>query len=160
VAIDGVTVVVGAGGDDTIAFNKGYAYVFGPNPKDQDSDGLLDSWEMAHFGSTMGHTAMRDDERDGLANLLEEAFDTDPLASDAPAVPAVTNEGGYLTLTISKHPGVNYQVQSASTPDAAAFSAASTTVLVNDASILKARDNFPIGTTPGRFLRVKVTAAP
>jgi hypothetical protein len=55
---------------------------------------------------------------------------------------------------------VSYQVQSASTPDPTAFSAATTTVLVNDIATLKVRDNFPIGTAPGRFMRVKVTATP
>ena len=41
-----------------------------------------------------------------------------------------------------------------------AFSPASTTVLINDATTLKVRDNILMGTAPGRFLRVKVTAAP
>jgi hypothetical protein len=75
-------------------------------------------------------------------------------------VPAPINEGGYLTITVAKHPGVTYQVQSAAAPDPAAFSAATTTVLLNDANTLKVRDNFLVGTTPGRFLRVHVTAAP
>ena len=160
VAYSNDSIVVGAPYDDASGFNEGGAYVFTPNPNDQDNNGLLDSWEVTHFGSIGGHTAMGDDELDGAVNLLEEAFDTDPLSSDAPAIPATTNEGGYLTMTITKHPGVNYLVQSAATPDAAAFSAETTTVLVNDTSILKVRDNFPISTTPGRFLRVKVTAAP
>jgi hypothetical protein len=51
-------------------------------------------------------------------------------------------------------------VQSAATLDPAAFSAATTTVQLNDATTLKVRDNFLIGTPPARFLRVKVTAAP
>jgi hypothetical protein len=72
----------------------------------------------------------------------------------------VVNEGGYLTMTIAKRAGVTYQVQSAATPDEAAFSAATTTVLIDNATTLKARDNYPIGAIPGRFMRVKVTAAP
>ena len=44
---------------------------------------------------------------------------------------------------------------------AAAFSPATTTVLLDNATILKVRDNFPIATTPPALcLRVKVTAAP
>jgi hypothetical protein len=35
-----------------------------------------------------------------------------------------------------------------------------TTVLIDTASTLKVRDDYPIGTAPARFLRVKVTAAP
>jgi hypothetical protein len=63
----------------------------------------------------------------------------------------------------TKQPGVTYEVQSAGTllpalPDS--FSAASTTVLINDATTLKVRDNVHIGTPPTRFMRAKVTAAP
>lgn len=46
----------------------------------------------------------------------------------------------------------------ASQPDS--FSAASTTVLINNATTLKVRDNFAISTTPRRFIRAQVTAAP
>ena len=74
--------------------------------------------------------------------------------------PAVTNEGGYLTITLTKYPGVSYEVQTAATPDAPAFSAASTTVLVDNTTTLKVRDNILIGTPPARYVRVKVTATP
>ena len=72
----------------------------------------------------------------------------------------MTNEGGYLTLSVAKRAGVTYLGQSAATPDTAAFSAATTTVIVNDATTLKVRDNFPITGGGQRFLRVQVTAAP
>jgi len=78
-------------------------------------------------------------------------------------IPEVVNEGGFLTMTLTKRPGVSYEVQSAGTllpalPDS--FSAASTTVIINDATVLKVRDNFLIGAERGRFMRVKVTVAP
>ena len=65
-------------------------------------------------------------------------------------------------MTITKQAGVTYEVQSAGSlltgqPDS--FSAGSTTVLTNNATTLKVRDNFPISTSPPRFMRVKVTAA-
>jgi hypothetical protein len=160
VAIAGTTVAAGAPFDSAVAYRKGYAYVFTPANDDFDGNGLLDLWEYAHFGNATGHSATGDNEQDGVINLLEEAFDTDPLHSNAPAIPVVVNNGGYLTMTITKRAGVTYQVQSAATPDGAAFSAAATTVLVNNATTLRVRDNVPIGTPPGRFLRVKVTAAP
>ena len=72
----------------------------------------------------------------------------------------MVNEGGYLTITITKHPGVTYEVQTAATPDAPAFSPATTTVQANDATMLKVSDTILIGTPPARCLRVKVTAAP
>ena len=74
-----------------------------------------------------------------------------------------TIEGGYLTMTLTKQPDVAYEVQSAGIllegqPDS--FSPASTTVLLNDATTLKVRDNTLIGTGPARFMRVKVIAVP
>ena len=72
----------------------------------------------------------------------------------------VVTEGGFLTLTVPKRAGVTYLGQSAASPEAAAFSSATTTVLVNDATTLKVRDNSPLSAGGQRFLRLKVTAAP
>jgi hypothetical protein len=163
VAIDGTAVAIGTPGDDTVRPGHGAVYVFGPNPNaapPTPADGLLTSWKLTHFGTTAGHGPFEDDDRDGLNNLLEEAFNTDPLKPDATAAPAVVNEAGYLTITIAKHPGVTYQVQSAATPDESAFSPGTTTILLDTPTTLKVRDNFLVGTTPGRFMRVKVTATP
>ncbi len=162
VAIDGNTIAIGAPFDDTLMRDKGFAYIFGPHPLDQDSDGLRDAWEIAQFGATTGHSALDDFDHDGYSELLELAFGLNPKTANPGGLPPVTNEGGYLTMTIIKQPGVTYEVQSASTlqpglPDS--FSAASTVILANDAT-LKVRDNFIIGAGPRRFLRVKVTAAP
>ena len=68
-----------------------------------------------------------------------------------------------MTITITKHAGIIYEVQTAATlvpgqPDS--FSAASTTVLMNDATTLKVRDSIPMAGQPSRYMRVKVTAAP
>ena len=121
---------------------------------------LLDIWEYARFGTTAGHAALDDADRDERSELLELAFNTDPANPDAAAAPAPTVEAGYRTLTIARRAGVNYSVQSASDPGDASFSAATTTVLLDSATTLKVRDNFPIATTPQRFLRLRVTAAP
>jgi len=176
VAVSGDTVVVGARREDssTTGVNRtpnesatqaGAAYVFtgfGPSP-DADGDGLLDSWELTHWPTIIGHSAQDDFDGDGYVELLELALGLNPKSPDPGGLPPVTSEGGYLTMTLTKHPGVTYEVQSAGTllegqPDS--FSPASTTVLLNDTTTLKVRDNFLIGTAPGRFLRVKVTAAP
>ena len=136
---------------------------FGPNPNDQDNDGLLDSWELTYWPTLNGHDPQDDSEGDGYSELLELAFGLNPTAPDPGGLPPVTTEGDYLTMTITKHAGVIYEVQSAGTllpgqPDS--FSAATTTVLINNATTLKVRDNFPTATSPPRFMRVKVTAAP
>jgi hypothetical protein len=68
--------------------------------------------------------------------------------------------GGYLTMTITKHPGVTYEVQSSGTLLLNSFSAATTTVLIDNATTLKVRDNTLISTAAARFIRAQVTAAP
>lgn len=132
------------------------------NP-DADGDGLLDSWEITHFGATAGHSALDDFDHDGYNELLELALGLSPVTPNGGGLPSVTTEGGYLTMTLTKQAGVSYEVQSAGTlltgqPDS--FSAASTTVLINDATTLKARDNSLISGATRRFMRLQVTASP
>ena len=136
---------------------------FSPFTPDADSDGLLDSWERIYWPFTAGHSAHDDFDHDGYNELLELALGLNPTAANPGGLPPVVNEGGYLMMSLTKQPGVTYEVQSAGTllpgmPDS--FSAASTTMLINDATTLKVRDNFLIGAGPRRFLRLKVTAAP
>ena len=175
-AVSGDTVVVGAYLEDSStlgvnstpnesATDSGAAYIFtglGLLP-DADGDGLLDSWELTYWPTTAGHSALDDFDHDGVPELLEEAFGLNPTIPDAAGLPQAVNEGGYLTMAFTKRAGVTYEVQSAGTllpaqPDS--FSAASTMVLINNTTTLKVRDNFLIGTTPARYMRVKVTAAP
>ena len=160
VAIDGTTVAIGTPFDDTVMLDKGFAYIFAPADPDLDDDGLLDLWEYARFGSTAAHSALDDTDGDGIVELLELAFNQDPLLPDAAGSPQVVNEGGFLTLSVAKRAGVTYLGQSAASPEAAAFSSDTTTVLVNDATTLKVRDNSPLSAGGQRFLRLKVTAAP
>lgn len=124
---------------------------------DSDNDGLLDAWEITHFGTTAGHAAMDDHDGDGCVELLELAFGGNPLVPDN-CQPAIVAEGGYLTVTITKQPGVIYTVESAAAPEGP-WAAAGTTILTNDATTLKVRDNFTTGSAPHRFVRVRVTTA-
>ena len=142
------------------AFGESELTVIPPQPLDADADGLLDSWEFIYWPTVAGHSAADDFDKDGVSEILEEAFGLNPTLPDADRLPPAVNEGGYLTITLTKHPGVVYEVQSAGSVDASAFSPTTTTLLQNDVATLKVRDNIPIGTPPARFLRVKVTAAP
>lgn len=160
VAIDGTSIVIGTPYDDTVFTDKGSAYVFGPNPLDLDSDGLLDSWELTYWPSTTRHGPLDDFDRDGYVELLELALGLNPTLPNPGGLPPVTNEGGYLTMTLTKQPGVTYEVQSAGTLLPNSFSASTTTVLINNATTLKVRDNVPVATPSSRYLRVKVTAVP
>lgn len=130
---------------------------------DADRDGLLDSWEELWWGTKTGHGALDDWDQDGVPELLELAFGLNPTVPDSAGLPQAVNESGYLTMTITKQAGANYEVQSAgslSPGEPEQFTSATTTVLVDNGTTLKVRDNILIDTIPKRFLRVKVTAAP
>lgn len=152
--------VIMAGGSTGSAGNLDfYTVKYAAVDLDLDDDGLLDSWEIAHFGNIAAHTALDDTDGDGAVELLELAFGTDPLAPGSVPAPAVVNEAGYLTTTITKQPCVRYVVETGGALETG-FSATSTTVLTDTATTLKVRDNVPIGAQPKRFLRVQVTAVP
>ena len=177
VAVSGDTVVVGAvieassttgvnSPPNESAVRAGAAYIFNslsPALPDADGDGLRDSWELTYWPSTAGHSALDDFDHDGYVELIELALGLNPTLPNPGGLPPVTIEGGYLTMTITKQPGVTYEVQSAGTLLPAlpnSFSQTTTTVLTNNATTLKVRDNVLIGTPPSRYLRLKVTAAP
>ena len=151
-----------AGKTRTLPWDMG-AYAYEPSPFDQDNDGLPDAWELSYWPTTAGHGPLDDADRDGYVELVEMALGLDPTTPDTGGLPFVVNDGGYLTLTLVKLPGITYEVQSAGTlragqPDS--FSADSTFVLINDAYYLRVRDTVLIGSAPARYLRVKVTAVP
>ncbi|MEI8140662.1 MAG: ammonia-forming cytochrome c nitrite reductase subunit c552 [bacterium] len=50
---------------------------------DVDRDGLLDSWEVANFGSFTAYNGSDDPDHDGVSNALEMAAGTNPNSSDS-----------------------------------------------------------------------------
>ncbi|MCC6356634.1 MAG: hypothetical protein IT577_22335 [Verrucomicrobiae bacterium] len=131
--------------------------------EDTDGDGLLDSWELTYWPSLATHGALDDSDFDGYNELAEQAFGLNPTQPTEGGLPQMTEEGGYLTITIARQAGVAYEVQSAGTLLPAlsnSFSIFTTTELINNATTVKVRDNYLISTSPSRFMRVKVTAAP
>ena len=76
---------------------------------DADSDGLPDSWEVAHqldpFGAAGNSGALGDIDKDGVPNLLELAFGLNPTVPDTTGTPRVTtatnpaDNQSYLVLT-------------------------------------------------------------
>jgi hypothetical protein len=158
-ALQGSTLIVGAMADNTSGIGKGFVYGYTPSNPDADDDGLLDLWEYAHFGSTSVVAGLDDSDKDGKVELVEMAFDTNPVVPDGSQT-IIRNEAGYLTATLTKRAGVTYTVQSAANPSDNAFSQASTTILLDDESTLKVRDNFSSSGGGTRFMRVQVSSKP
>lgn len=161
VAIENQIIVIGAPYDDTTATDQGAVHVFGT--LDGDADGLRDVWEVMNFATTAGHGPLDDFDNDGYKDLLEMALGLNPTISDPSGDLGVTQEGGYLTMTLTKQPGVSYAVQTAGSlltgqPDS--FSTTSTTVLINNATTLKVRDNVLNSAATARFIRVQATGTP
>jgi hypothetical protein len=124
--------------------------------EDNDADGLLDSWELAYWPAISGHGPLDDEDHDDIVNLLEFAFGLNPTVSNGSALPPPVAEGGYLTLTITKQPGITYEIQSTGSLPGS-FSSSSTITLLNDATTLKVRDNVLMSTSGVRFMRAQVT---
>jgi hypothetical protein len=122
---------------------------------DGDGDGLVDTWELEHFPSLITTTAGADPDFDGITNLLEYAVGYDPNVPNPGFFAAL--EDSHLTVTIAKKPFIEYLVESGGAPDNLSFNPFETTVLINNQTTLKVRDNYPIGLATSRFIRVKVT---
>ena len=160
---DGRIVAAGAGETTSNQTDFSLLRLESGSAGDTDGDGLCDTWELTYWPTVVGHSAGDDFDHDGVPELLEEAFGLNPTVPDSALMPRPVAEAGYLTMTITKHPCVIYEVQSAGTlldGQPASFSATTTTVLLDNATTLKVRDNVLIGTPPARFLRVQVTSAP
>ena len=78
---------------------------------DSDSDGLLDEWEMAHFGS-LAASPNSDADADGLTNLQEQAAGTHPLdAGSALRVVGVEFNGSDVNVQFTSIAGKAYRVE-------------------------------------------------
>ena len=117
-----------------------------------------DSWETANFGTTAGHSATDNTDRDNLVELEEYAFGKNPKVPDLNAEPAITVVNGFLTVTITKQPDITYVVQSTGALGSATWSAATTTIVTDNATTLTVRDTVPVSSGENRFMRVRVVA--
>lgn len=119
----------------------------------------IEVWRFDHFGTNAdaGNAAdAADPDGDSLANLLEYATGSDPAAS-SPSPVIMSTQGGWLVLSVAKTAvnGVTWSAESCD--DLASWSASSTTVLANDSASFQVRDNFAVGTSAKRFLRLKLS---
>ena len=125
---------------------------------DADGDGLPDSWEIIFWGTTIGHGPADDSDLDGVVELLEYGLGMDPTWPDAWRVPSPVIEGDFLTITLTKRPGVTLGADTSGTLLVGSWSAATTAVVSETAGTIKIRDIVPVSAGESRFLRTRVTA--
>ncbi|MDH4475540.1 MAG: Calx-beta domain-containing protein [Verrucomicrobiaceae bacterium] len=125
------------------------------------------AWQAAQFagGSSNPDAAMQfDPDFDGVNNLLEYAFGTDPETSAPSNVvqdTATVASQDFLRLTVTKNPAaadVTYEVQATSNlTDANSWTSEGLVIEVDTGNELRVRDNVPISGVGTRFMRVVVT---
>lgn len=69
-------------GDGLFAGTSSGVQAFELQTLDSDGDGLLDSWELTHWGNLSAASGLDDSDGDGLLNILEQQVGTKPLLAD------------------------------------------------------------------------------
>ena len=123
-----------------------------------------ENWANTKLGSSTA-SATADPDKDGLNNLLEYAFHTDPNAASVTALPQVGMESGYVTLTYTKlmsATDLSYVVEQSASLSPASWSAAPVTEVVVATSGVTAtiKAKVAITTETQKFLRLSVTKLP
>jgi uncharacterized delta-60 repeat protein len=160
--VDGRMVVAGTAHNGT---NDDMAVVRlqGDAPLPPDGDGLLDEWEYRYWGTTAGHNDLDDFDGDGYCEIQEQGTGLNPTYPDRGNLPPVAILDGYLTMTVTRQPGVVYEVQSGGSliPGSAKyFSPSNTWTLINDPVHLRVRDNVFVGDESFRCIRLSIQPAP
>ena len=126
------------------------------------------AWRRTYFNTINGTGTAADDQdpdKDGMSNLMEYALGTTPnTVSQVGSVQSVTTvlDGAqsYLTLNISPFggfkEGITYTPEISS--DLVNWSSADLTILDKTPADLLIRDSHPIGYSPKRFLRLRVSS--
>lgn len=124
-------------------------------------------WQSQNFpsGPTDPIAAMLDDpDHDGVQNLAEYAFGSDPHSASVSGVTHDTATVGpdkFLRLTVSKNPtalGITYSVEATSDlANPLSWSSAGLVIEADNASTLQVRDVIPMSAGTPRFMRVRIT---
>lgn len=122
-----------------------------------------ESWQGTQFpGLPEGSGAYDDYDHDGVQNLLEYITGTDPTSSHSYKIPILSEEDGYMTLTIQKENGVdgfNLSVEASSNLNDWDIPII---VLTDSGEVLKVRLNFLTASAPypQLFLRARAVVTP
>ena len=128
--------------------------------------GASQGWRFARFGTNCNNLAIAGDsadpDGDGLSNLLEYAFNTDPLAANANHPWQATLKSGHLTLTYPRRKpptDISYYVEAADSLDGPWTNSPTQLVITDDGTMqtIKATDLVSTTDAPQRFLRLRIT---
>lgn len=150
----------------SIDTNKTVTANFAPTDSDANANGILDTWESANFGSTGAgeNPANGDNDGDGVSNLLEYAFGTNPREANLQPVDydlEPIGQNRYLRIEIPKNPAATNLIYTVETcGDLAGWSAGTTVIEPSDDNVLRARDTVAESEARQRFIRVKVRVGP
>ena len=126
--------------------------------------GPRDTWRASFFGTqaNTGNAAdLADPDGDGLANLVEYALGSHPLAPSSSSAPQASTSGGFLHLTFNRiaDPSLTYRVEASSDLTSTAWTEVwQSTGAANTAGPVTVADSVPFDNTPRRFLRLRVTS--
>ena len=101
VAVDGETIAIGSGGDDTVGRDQGAVYVFGPSP--------YSLWKVAELADPFALDA-GDADGDGASNFAEYGLLRSPVVAEGAAFPAEMGnyaDGARLRMFVPRDPARN-----------------------------------------------------
>lgn len=125
-------------------------------------------WRQTHFGGNASNPLiagdLADPDNDGIANLLERALGLSPNSVSTASLPTVSwteiGHDDYLTLTVNKSAAASdliYTVEVSGDLTGWNSGPTHTTILDNTPTLLRVRDNLPLGNGTPRFMHLKVT---
>ena len=118
-------------------------------------------WRLQWFGTTADFGAAADSAiaANGMPNLLSYALGLDPLVpTNNPVVADI--DTGYLRLTVPRNPDatdVSFHVELSDSLEPAAWTTNGTIVVSNSPALLQVRENAPVDSSAGRFMRIHVS---
>jgi uncharacterized repeat protein (TIGR01451 family) len=118
-------------------------------------------WRLQWFGTTADSGAAADTTiaANGMPNLLSYALGLNPLVpTNNPVVGDI--DTGYLRLTVPRNPSatdISFYVELSDGLAPSSWSTNGTTVVSNTPALLQVRDNAPVGSSAGGYMRLRVS---
>jgi len=148
----------------TLTSNANYTIGSSSNATVNIADKPADAWRFQKFGANANNAAIAGDaadpDKDGIPNLMEYAFNGDPLSAGGSILPVFGREGNNLTLTYRQNDAatdITYTVEQTSDLGSWTTANPTVTVLSDDGSIKLVKASVPMGAVVKLMLRLRVT---